>query len=367
MSQEKSYFAPRKVSAFTMDSTPDAIAAVFPDLHKIGIGLDTHHVQAAAHALGMDSIENPQLPVTGGIPVQFLQSWLSGFVEIATAPTTLDELIGVSVVGDWKDEEVVQGVLELTGTPRPYGDYSSTPLSSWNPAFERRTVVRFEEGLQVGVLEAARAGAINLDTASLKRRAAAKALNINRNSIGFYGYVGRTYGFLNDPALSAYVTVAAGAATGDPTEWSDKTFQEIVADIRTAISALRVQSGNVVNPEKAPLTLAVATASYEYLSVATDFNVSVRQWIKDNYPNMRIVPVIELDGADGGENVFYLYAESVDDTGTDDGRVFSQLVPTIFQMLGTEQKAKSFIESYTNATAGTLCKRPYAVVRYSGI
>jgi hypothetical protein len=42
-------------------------------------------------------------------------------------------------------------------------------------------------------------------------------------------------------------------------------------------------------------------------------------------------------------------------------------VLTKFQVLGVEQKAKGYLEDYTNATAGIMCKRPYAVIRRSGL
>ena len=64
-----------------------------------------------------------------------------------------------------------QGILESLGSATPYGDYTNVPFSSWNTNFERRTVVRAEEGLGVGRLEDARASAIRVDTAGEKRAA----------------------------------------------------------------------------------------------------------------------------------------------------------------------------------------------------
>ena len=58
---------------------------------------------------------------------------------------------------------------------------------------------------------------------------------------------------------------------------------------------------------------------------------------------------------------------SIDDMSTDGGRVWIQPVPTKFQVLGVQQLAKAYEEDYSNATAGAMCKRPYAVVRYYGI
>ena len=44
-----------------------------------------------------------------------------------------------------------------------------------------------------------------------------------------------------------------------------------------------------------------------------------------------------------------------------------QPIPTKFQVMGVQQLAKAYEEDYSNATAGAMCKRPYAIVRYYGI
>jgi hypothetical protein len=83
---------------------------------------------------------------------------------------------------------------------------------------------------------------------------------------------------LNDPALPAYVTVAA-TGVGSSTSWADKTFLQIVADIRVAAAQLQTQSQDTINPEDVELTLALPTNSYQYLSVTSDFGISVRDWL----------------------------------------------------------------------------------------
>jgi hypothetical protein len=355
---ERSYTGPRNVKPLSMAVAE--VAAAYPDLPLLGIGLDEKTLLQMAQ--GMDAIEPTVTTGTVTTPIQFLQNWLPGFVRIITAARNIDELVGISTSGSWEDEEVVQGVMELVGTSVPYGDFTNIPLSSWNTNFERRTVVRFEEGMMVGKLEEARAARIRVDSAQGKRDAAALALEIQRNRIGFYGFnngAGRTYGFLNDPALPAYVNLPTGG-------WATATFLEITGDIRAMVAALRSQSQNVIDPEKVDLTLALASDVVDFLTVTSDFGNSVRQWIRDTYPRMRIVSAPELNDANGGANVVYLYAERVDDQSTDDGRTFAQIVPAKFQVLGVEQKAKAYLEDYTNATAGIMCKRPYAVVRYSG-
>jgi len=368
VSKERSHISARAVRPYAMKSVDG-----YPALTRLGIGLDQAAVakmmegQGAQSAVGMDAFQQPVLAATVATPVQFLQNWLPGFVKVMTAARKIDLLVGITTAGNWHDEEVVQGVLENIGTSVPYGDYTNIPEASWGLSFERRTVVRFEEGLRVGNLEEARAAAVRVNSAESKRESAGLALEIQRNLIGFSGYNsgnGRTYGFLNDPGLPAYVNVATGVGG---LLWSQKTFLEISADIRTAITALRNNSKDTIDPETTPMTLAVATNAVDRLSVTSDFGFSVRDWMTKSYPNIRVVSAPQLNTANGGVGVFYLYAENVSDTSSDDGRTFIQVVPSKFQLVGVAKKAKGYEEDYSNATAGVMCKRPYAVVRYSGI
>jgi len=366
-SVEHSHFSARDVRPIVMTAED---AREYSLLSDVGINLPSPLVKAMA-SWAMDDQQGGITVGSINTPVQFLQNWLPGFVKVITAARKIDDLIGITTSGSWEDEEVVQGVLEPIGNAVPYADYSNVPLSSWNANFVRRTVVRFEKGLKVGNLEAARAGRIRIDTASEKRASAAMSLEIQRNLVGFNGYNGGnnlTYGFLNDPALSAYTTVATGVGG---LLWSQKTFLEITADIRAAAAKLQTQSQDTINPEDIEITLAVPTNSYQYLSVTSigtaGAGFSVRMWLTQTYPKMRVVSAPQLNLANGGANVFYMYAEHVDDGASDDSRTWVQVVPAKFQALGVEKQAKAYVEDYTNATAGVMLKRPYAVVRFSGI
>lgn len=371
--------AARAAGSYALDAREMlSVAAVSAELARLGVNISDRDVKRQIDAWndfggawGMDEVIPPGLgvlPSTIPTPIQFLQAWLPGFVRIVTQPRTIDGLVGITTAGDWMDEEVIQGIIEPVGKPQPYGDLNNIPLASWNPSFERRTIVAMELGFRVGVREEGRAAKMNINTASEKRSAVQLALDIVRNRIGFYGYnngAGRTYGFLNDPNLPAYVTVAAG--TGGTT-WATKTFQEITADLRTAAAALRVKSRGVIDPMGQAITLAVPNAVVDFLTVTNGVGTqSVREWITQSYPNWRIQAAPELDGANGGANVFYLYAETVVDGGSDGGATFAQIVPARYQMLGVEKGAKHYTEDSITATAGVFVKRPFAIVRYTGI
>jgi hypothetical protein len=257
-------------------------------LSKVGVDFPP---KVLSQMVAMDDTQGLVTTASIGTPVQFLQAWLPGVVRVLTNARKIDEAIGIQTVGSWEDEEVVQTVLENTGKANLYGDYTNVPLASWNTNFIRRTVVRFEDGLMVGVLEEARAARQQVSSSGEKRISSALALDIERNRVGFYGFNGganRTYGFLNDPSLPAYQTAATG---GSGTTWASKNYLEICNDIRTMVARLVVSTGDNFDPEKDAMTLTVASAVVEYLGVVSDNGSrnSVREWIRATYPKMRIV------------------------------------------------------------------------------
>ena len=341
----------------------------YRELRSVGLGLDDADLRTMAAA--MDDAQGGVFTPSIGTPVQFLQAWLPGLVRAVFKVRMIDELIGITTVGEWFDEEVVQGAIESMGDAVPYGDYTNVPFASWNVNFERRTIVRFEKGFMVGRLEEGRAGAMRVSSQNEKRIGAATALDIQRNQVGFVGYNAgsdRTYGFLNDPNLPAYVTVANGATSSSPL-WSTKSTLDIIADLISAFQALETQSGGNIQAKVDETTLVLPTGFDTYLGTPTTLGYSASAWLEKNYPKCRVLTAPQLQAANGSANVFYLYADKVesDPDSTDDGRTWLQAVPAKFQTLGVEQKAKGIVEDFTNATAGAMCKRPWAVVRRSGI
>jgi len=195
----------------------------YQKLRKFGIGVkDEALLHQAAHTYrsfrsshAMDAIQPTVTSGSLNVPVQFLQEWMPGFVYMVTAAREIDNLTGMSVMGEWYFKQVVQGFLERTGYSVPYDDYTNVPLSSYNMNYIYRTVIPFEEGMRVGVMEAAEAARVQVDAAGAKRQSCALALEIIRNTIGFFGWnngANNTYGFLNDPGLPNYVAVPMGAS-----------------------------------------------------------------------------------------------------------------------------------------------------------
>jgi len=351
----------------------EAIKALAMDaatLAKMGVGMPRIN-SAMRNMIAMDSITQPVTTPSVGTPVQFLQEFLAGLVYILTTARKADTLAPVMTVGRWSDQEIVQQVLEHLGAPGLYKDHGDLPLTSWNLTYDRRDIVRFELGLQQQILEDERGQAIDLNSAQEKRAAVALAFEILRNEVFFNGYTTggmRTYGILNDPNLPNFVTVAAGGGGG--TEWSGKTVDERISDIVTAIQSLRLQSGSNIDPKSMPLTLGLPSNVVDLMHDVdgpNTYGYTVQKWLNENYPNITVEAIPQFENANAGESVFYLYAESVPGTGTDDGRSIYQLVPAKMQPLNTVQTVKGFDEGYTNALAGCYVKRGYAIVRFTGV
>lgn len=322
---------------------------------------------SVSDSIGMDANESF---INGGVAANIsnLRQFLPGIVRELTTVRKIDELLGQVTIGKFEDEEILQMTSDRAGTIKPYADGVDVPFTSYNMDFERRSIVRFVIGMKSDFLADKRIDASGGNPEESKRTAAATALEIVRNEIGFYGYnngSNRTYGYLNDPNLPAYQTLANGA--GGTPQWSTKTYEEKQADIVTAISSLQVTTGGNFDPSLDEFTFALPLSQQQQLNEENMYGRSIRKYLSENYPKCRIIAVPELDNANGGLDVFYMYAETLRSDSTDNGRVFDQLVVQKMMSIGRGQEIGGYKEGFVNACAGVLMKRPYAVYRGSGM
>ena len=340
-------------------------------LEKLGIAVNRSFAKSKIQIALDAGITAPVTVGANGVPAQFLQEFLPGVIHILQKVRRADMLAPIVTAGDWSDEEIVITALEHLGAPQLYSDHGGVNLTSWNTTYERRNIIRHEIGAMMTMLDEERSAKGNINSMAEKRAAVAAAFEILRNDIFFNGFdagANKVYGILNDPNLSAFVTVATGAGGG--TEWASKTVNERCSDIITAAAQLRSQSGNNVDPENDKLILAVASSVKDLMSEADSGNgvlFSVNSWLKENYANIEVIAIPEFDEADGGDNVFYLYADNVSDSGTHGGEVIVQLVPDKMRALNTVVEVKGTVEGFTNALGGCLVKLGFAVVRYTGV
>lgn len=322
----------------------------FADLENIGIyGLST-----------MDSALTGPATSNGHINGYMLETWLPGTLRVATQIRNIDEITGITTIGRWEDEKISIRIAEPVAKAELYGDFSNIPLADYRSDIETRGVVRFEQGFQVGKLEDARQSAAGYQAAEEKRRAVSESLDIGRNHVGFYGFNSanaNVYGLLNDPNLPAYISAA--------TAWKSATYEQLVSEFNAMLTQLETQMGGKI-PDGARLVLVLPTGYRSIFSVAqVNTGRTFREWLNDEVPNLRIVSTPEFLGANGGLDVAYIFIENAgisDDSDAQEASVI-QAVPVRFQVLGSENRIKGYIEDAINATAGVFVLRPWAFAR----
>lgn len=340
-------------------------------LRKLGIGyskpvMDQFIAIFGTKLAAMDVA--PGLLTTPGVitPLQFLQVFLPNTIRTLTKARLIEELVATNIIGSWADEEVITKFLERTGRPRLYGDHADIPEASFNSEMEPRTIVRLELGMSTTILAAERASRLQINEAAEKREAISEAFAIELNAIGFYGYndgSNRTFGFLNDPNLPPYQTVAPEDVGGTPVyTWLQKSFMGITRDFTRAFSDLRTKTGERIDPRSANITVAVSSSRREAMTNPNDYGYTVEKWLTENYPNVTIKSAPELDGANGGSNVMIVYVDRLDGNSVIDYNIVER-----FRLLGIEQRAKGVVEDYSCATAGVILNYPLGMVRFSGI
>ncbi|EJD6506532.1 DUF2184 domain-containing protein [Providencia rettgeri] len=302
--------------------------------------------------------------VQGGlIQREMLQHVLPGLIRTATRVRVLDEITGVLNAGEWHDEEIILNVATPTGKAELYGDHTNVPLASYIQDQERRGIVRFEQGFQVGKLEEARQSAAGFEAAAEKRNSATESLEQGRERIGYYGFNSpetRVFGLMNEPNLPAYETASK--------KWKGGTFADITQDITDMFSRIEMSSGGIIKDDIA-ITLTLPLGYRSTLNVANPVarGETVYQWVKENYPNLRFVFSPEFVGANGGADVAYMFADTIDDGSTATSATILQVVPVKYQLLGSQAQIKGYLEDATNATAGVFVTRPWAITRLTGI
>lgn len=297
------------------------------------------------------------------------RAFLPGVVRDMTQMRQIDNVLGMTMVGNFLTKEVVQVTEQRTGNAIGYSELASAPRVSYATDYEVRNTVRFMVEAEFGGDSDKMAELAGQDPRATKMSAVTTSLEIARNEVSVYGYFGgqnKTYGFLNDPNLPAYQTLPNGA-NATP-EWSTKTFLERQKDVVEAITSLELSTGNNFSASMMNFTFVIPSSVNGYLNELNDFGtMSLRKWIQETYPKCTIITMSDLDSANGGANVFYMFVDNLLGDSSDTGAVMSQLVVSKIESVGTMIKYDKQSEKFRNSSAGTIVHRPYAIYRATGM
>lgn len=351
-------------------SNPDA---ALEELDALGIGFGNKTAASRAQVIGamdasvQDDAQGMYLSASPNVTNLKLLAWAPGYVGPIFQVLRSSEALGETTIGRWFDKSIIVPVFETSGRVGLYSDIGNPPLSNVQLSYNQRDIVVFEAASEVGVMEEAQLAEMNMSASSVKRAAAARAIAQNDNLVSIYGAslgARLVYGMLNDPNLPAYLSNSV------PWSSASATFATVTGLFVQLFAALQVQTGGNVDPEKVQVVCVIPTGHKQYLNVPNTLGLTPLQWLKTNYPAVKLIDMPQLSGANGGQSVIYAYAETIsaeDDSSTDGGAVWLNAKQAKVQTIGVEKFAKLTREVLIGATAGAILKRPVGIVRATNI
>lgn len=299
-----------------------------------------------------------------GIPA-FLSTYIDPkLIEILVAPMKAAEVCGEEIKkGDWTTETAMFPVVESTGEVSSYGDYNSNGFAGANTNFPQRQSYHYQVVTQWGERELEKAALARIDWANRLNIASILTLNKFQNKTYFFGVAGlQNYGMLNDPALLPSITPEVKAAGG--TAWlvnnkKNATALEVIADIQSLYAQLQTQANGLVELDT-PMTLAMSPVSEVALTFTTDFNVSVADILKKNFPKMTTKTAPEYATVSG--NLVQLSADDLEGQRTRSVAFTEKLRahPIII-------RESSFVQKKSQGTWGAINFRPIFVASLLGV
>lgn len=266
---------------------------------------------------------------------------------------------------DFYQQEYYIPLVERLGATIPYNDYDDAISAGINLTFDKTGHYRFSSNIIVGELEEAQLSSANVNARDYITSASVEALMVEFNRVAFNGYVDNSgknlvFGLLNNPALNNY--------ENSQKKFSQMSWQEVVTFFSSAVAKIREQSGNNIQ-RGSKLRAVVSAKAFDYLRLKyTDMGVNVLTEIQKSFETIgvefSIISAIELDGANGNQDVIYFILENnlggVSETTTLGYSEIARMGNVVVGSSYTMQKMSV-------GTAGAVIFKPAFIVRYTNI
>jgi len=324
--------------------------------------------------MAMDALPALITEPNAGVPMLFTNIVDPRTYNILFAPMKVAEIFeGEEQRGSWEDISAMFPTSEYIGEPTSYDDYQKTGVAGVNLNWPQRENYLWQIMITYGDLEAARAARANVNIIAEKQNSAAFRLAKFGNGVYAFGVNGlQNYGSVNDPNLSASLTPAVKAYGG--TAWTvggvvKATANEIFTDIQSVVGQVISQAdGQVTTSSRMRFALPASVSNA--LTATNSFGVTVRNLLKENYPNLELVEGVQEYSATSAQNPIGIAA----------GNLIQIVVPEI----ATQRSATSFYSdkmrthrlvaqsSYyeqkrTSGAWGTVIRMPLAIASMVGV
>ncbi len=279
-------------------------------------------------------------------------------VKIVTAPSRFAVVFGEVKKGDWTTLSATFPTVELAGSVAGYGDFDNNGLVDANGNWVPRQSFTYQTHKRYGERTVAMWGVAGINYNAQLDAAWAYVFQRFQNRSYAFGIAGlQNYGALNDPSLIAPTTpaVKAGGGVSFLTATADEEYRDVLA----LFTQLLAQMGNNID-RNTQMVLVLSPGREALLSKLSAFNVSARQMIQQNFPNMKVETIPEYSTSGGELMQLWLSSYQGQDTAyggfTEKARAHAIVVHTSW----TDQKMSA-------GTWGTIIRRPLAIAQMLGI
>ena len=294
-----------------------------------------------------------------GIPSFLANIMDPNVLEVVLRPLRAVEIAGGEIKrGDWTSQSMMMPLAEMAGHVVAYGDYDNGGTVDSNVNWVSRQPFTYQTFKRMGERELAMWGLAAIDHSARLDRSVVGTFGRFQNRSYFYGVLGlQNYGMLNDPSLITPITPATKAAGG--VTWVNATAQEIFNDVRALYAQAQLQMGGNLEMTDT-MTLAISTTREVALATVSAFNITARQTIMENFPNLTIKAAPEYTTGSG--ELLQLIVTSYDAQET----IWAAFTEKL-RAHPIVQLASAWSQKFSGGTWGAIIRRPIAVAQMLGI
>lgn len=281
-----------------------------------------------------------------------LESRKAQTYDVIKAPLKAFELIPVSTEAGPGAESIVYEQYDSTGIAKLIANYADDlPRADvkGKEFFAPIKSIGNSYGYSLQEIRAAQMAGKSLE--QRKANAAVRAQREKWNRIAFFGDADTGLpGWLSN-ANVPNSAVAAGAGSGDPTEWADKTPAEILKDMNDAVNGIV----DLTNGAESPNTIVLPIAQYTLIATTnagTGTDTTILEYFLRNSPFITDVQwANELKGAFTGDaDGFIVYDRSPDKMTFE--------MPQDFEQLPVQERGLEFVIPCHSRVGGTIIYYP---------
>lgn len=345
------------------DPSKDRLAAW---KRNFGVALDANpHLNTAdvsAYRMALDAQPGLVTTPNAGVPLLFTSIVDPQIVRVIFQPLKAAEILGgEQQKGSWIDQVAYFPMVEPWGQVATYNDYSMNGNVGMNAQWIPRQPYGYQTFKRYGEQQLARWGAAGINYSSELDMARVLKFNQFQNGTYFNGVTGLiNYGLLNDPSLIAAIAPYTKGVGG--TSWATVgvTADEIYNDIALKLyTQLVTQMGGNIDAET-PMILAMSTLREPFLARKTQYGLTVRQYLSQQFPNLRIVTAPQYSTGSG--ELVQLIIQNWEGVQT--------AIPAYTEKMRAHNlvvEPSAWSQKMSGGTWGTIIRRPIAIAQMIGV